>query len=265
MVIHMRIGVFDSGIGGMTVLKELIKAFPNDDYVYLGDTANVPYGTKSSKKIRELCESVAQSLKEKKLDVLIVACNTASAIALDIFKDVMEAVPVFGVVEPGVFAVMEEFKKLEYHKDRRILILGTTATIKSQIYSLEVRKHFTFNEISEQACPLAVPLIEEGWVHNPIALTILQEYVKPYVHDPVGGVALLACTHYPWAADVFQKALPGWHIVNSAKAVADFLSHQKFQIPSGKNLSIEWIFTDPEAVTEMALNDFRNLGIAIDL
>jgi glutamate racemase len=262
----MRIGVFDSGIGGMTVLKEFIKTYPQEDYIYLGDTANVPYGTKSSKKIRDLCFEMATQLKTKNLDFLIVACNTASAIALDVIKQVMGPVPVIGVVDAGVDSVVEQFQKLPYDQKRRILVLGTKATIKSQIYSQKIRKFISFNEISEQACPLVVPLIEEGWIHHPVALQIVQEYTKPYVTDAVPGIALLACTHYPWALSVFQQALPNWTIIDSAKAITNYIRHQNLQLTASKKLSLEWIFTDPEAVTAMALNDFKdNLGIIIDL
>lgn len=261
----MKIGVFDSGIGGMTVLKELIKTFPNENFVYYGDTANVPYGTKSSSQIRNLCQEAACSLKTKNLDVLVIACNTASAIALDVFKKILFPLPVFGVVEPGVSAVVEQFQKLPFDPQRRILILGTKATIKSQIYSLEIRKAIAFNQISEQSCPLAVPMIEEGWVNSPILLSTLQEYVKTYQHDKIPGIALLACTHYPWAMGAFQKVLPNWNIVDSAKAVAEFLLRQQLSLSQKNDLTVQWIFTDPEAVTPMALNDFQQMGLTIAL
>jgi glutamate racemase len=263
----MKIGVFDSGIGGMTVLKELIRTFPQAQYLYMGDTANVPYGTKSSEKIRSLCREATGALKNRNLDILVIACNTASSLALNIFKNEFSTIPVFGVVEPGVEAVVDSFNKLEYSQDRRVLILGTKATVNSMIYSREVRKHIIFNEISEQACPLAVPMIEEGWVNHPILLETINEYVKSYKADKVPGVALLACTHYPWAQSIFEKALPEWSIVNSAKAVADYISEQNLTFTNEKTgFEIEWIFTDPKAVTEVALNDFKDsLGIVIQL
>ncbi len=263
----MKIGVFDSGIGGMTVLKELIKAFPDSQYVYVGDTANVPYGTKSSEKIRELCREATTYLKKRDLDLLVVACNTASSLALNIFKNELHPVPVYGVVQPGVEAIVQSFSNLEYHQDRRLLILGTKATVNSQIYSREIRKHLQFNEISEQSCPLVVPMVEEGWVNHQVLVDTISEYVKPYVSDPVPGVALLACTHYPWAQHVFERCLPGWTIVNSAKAVVDFIRRENSKpINDKKKFEIEWIFTDPKAVTEVALNDFKeSLGIIIHL
>lgn len=263
----MKIGVFDSGIGGMTVLKELIKAFPNAQYVYVGDTANVPYGTKTPEKIRSLCREVTGHLKHRGLDILVVACNTASSLALNIFKNELSTIPVYGVVEPGVQAVVYAHNMQEDPQDRRVLILGTKATVNSQIYSREVRKHVLFNEISEQACPLVVPMIEEGWADHPILLETINEYVNHYKADQKPGVALLACTHYPWAQKVFEKALPGWIIVNSAKVVAEYIKDENLTFKNEKQgFEIEWIFTDPKAVTEVALNDFKDsLGIVIQL
>jgi glutamate racemase len=263
----MKIGVFDSGIGGMTVLKELIQTFPKAQYVYMGDTANVPYGTKSSEKIRELCREATGTLKNRDIDIMVIACNTASSLALNIFKNELAPIPVYGVVVPGVEALVHSFNELEYSQYRRVLILGTKATVNSRIYSREVRKHIIFNEISEQACPLAVPIIEEGWVGHPILLETLNEYVKQYKEDKIPGIALLACTHYPWAQPIFEKALPGWTIVNSAKAVARYIKDQNLTFQNEKSgLEVEWIFTDPKAVTEVALNDFKeSLGIVIQL
>jgi glutamate racemase len=261
----MKIGVFDSGIGGMTVLKELIKSFPDAQYVYVGDTANVPYGTKSSEKIRELCREAVRYFKRRDIDLLVVACNTASSLALNIFKNELHPVPVYGVVQPGVEAVIQSFSEMEYHQERRVLILGTRATVNSQIYSREIRKHIQFNEISEQACPLVVPMIEEGWVDHPILLETINEYVKAYKNDSIPGVALLACTHYPWGQKFFEEALPQWKIVNSAKVIADYIKRENLNFPQEKlGFEIEWIFTDPKAVTEVALNDFKeSLGIII--
>ncbi len=260
----MRIGVFDSGIGGMTVLKELIKAFPNAQYIYIGDTANVPYGTKSREKIRNLCRDIATTLKHRQLDLLVIACNTASSHALSIFKSLLP-IPVIGVVEPGVEAVVNTFQTLPYENDRRILILGTRATIASQVYSREIRKHIAFNEITEQACPLVVPMIEEGWTDHPILLDTINEYVSKYKKDKIPGIALLACTHYPWAQKVFEQALPNWSIVNSATVVAKSIKEQFSNVIYKKpTFDIEWVFTDPKAVTEVALNDFKeSFGIII--
>lgn len=263
----MKIGVFDSGIGGMTVLKELIRVFPDAQYVYVGDTANVPYGTKSPEKIRELCRESVVYLKKRGIDILVVACNTASSLALNIFKNELYPIPVYGVVTPGVEAVVRSFNELEFNQERRVLILGTRATVNSQIYSREVRKHIQFNEISEQACPLVVPIIEEGWVNHSILFEAINEYIKPYKDDAVPGVALLACTHYPWAQSIFEKALPGWTVVNSAKGIAEYIKNENLSfLNEKKGFEIEWIFTDPKAVTEVALNDFRDsLGIIIQL
>lgn len=263
----MKIGVFDSGIGGMTVLKQIIHDFPNHQYYYLGDTANVPYGSKSQQKIRSLCAENAEILKNQNLDLVVIACNTASALGLDIFKETLHPTQVIGVVEPGVEIVEKEFLKLPYEMSRRILILGTRATAQSGIYSRELRKRIQFNEISEQACPLVVPIIEEGWSLTSICSQVIFEYVKSYLNDPLPGVALLACTHYPWAQNIFEQQLMGWKVINSAQAVSEYLKHNNFiQDRSDEKFEITWNFTDPKAVTEVALNDFReSFGIVINI
>ncbi len=264
----MRIGIFDSGIGGLTVLKELMTQFPSNEYFYLGDTANVPYGTKSTEQIKTLSTSATQYFKDLKIDLLVVACNTASSLALSEIKSVIHPVPVIGVVEPGIEAVLEELSVKQFDPEIRILILGTKATVRSGIYGVELRKRLSFNTISEQNCALAVPLIEEGWIQNPVMELVLKEYVAPYVADKKPGIALLACTHYPWAQQCFQNTLPGWSIVNSAKAIARSIEEQFPQIKSNvsqqNNLRIHLKWTDPKSVSEFAINDFKG-SFGIDL
>lgn len=261
----MRIGVFDSGIGGMTVLKQLIQDYPQNSFFYLGDTANVPYGSKSKETIRKLCSQNAEILRNLQLDLVVIACNTASSLALDVFKDQLSPIPVVGVVEAGVVSVLDAFSHLEYQMERRVLILGTKATIQSRIYSTEIRKKLQFNEIIEQSCPLIVPIIEEGWVRHKVLKETIYEYIHSYLNDRHPGVALLACTHYPWAQPVFEEMLPGWKIVNSAKSVSQFLKNT-IATNSEAQLKVEWFFTDPKAVTDMAINDFRDsLGIVIKI
>jgi glutamate racemase len=264
----MRIGVFDSGIGGITVLSEIRKKLGFVDYVYLGDTAHLPYGTKSAAQVERLSIDCAKILKEKKVDALIVACNTASSLAIDVIRIAMSPIPVFGMVEPGVEAVLSVVAHIEKEKGPAapkppILILATRATVRSGAYGNALKKHLvphllTDQEsytVSEQACPLLVPMIEEGWVDHPILHETLAVYVDTYLSGPP-GVALLGCTHYPWIISAVQKSLPGWKVVDSAHAVASALERSEFKVAqpfaqSGGG-SIEWIFTDPEAVPAFA-------------
>lgn len=250
----MKIGVFDSGIGGITVLTELRARFPFEEYVYFGDTAHVPYGTKSPAQIRMLSADCCRVLKSKNIELLIVACNTASSLALPYIKEVMGAVPVFGMVAPGVEAVMDKISTKP--PKTSILILATRATVRSGAYAkaLLARLGENAGEIQEQECPLLVPMIEEGWTDHPILHQTIEEYVRPY--KGLKGVALLGCTHYPWIHAAFERALPGWVVINSAQAVTRLLASEKisdtFESLSGKKLEaskpIEWIFTDPDVV-----------------
>ncbi|OFZ71293.1 MAG: glutamate racemase [Bdellovibrionales bacterium RIFOXYD1_FULL_44_7] len=255
----MKIGVFDSGIGGITVLSELRKMYPGEEYVYFGDTAHVPYGTRSPAQIRQLSSDCARTLKSRKINALVVACNTASSLALEQIRDVMQDIPVFGVVEPGVEAALEASSFLPTGSP--ILVLATKATIKSGAYRNALKKCLSGahkNLVREQACPLLVPMIEEGWIDHPILDQVIDEYVKGHVQDQTTGVALLGCTHYPWILSAIQKALPKWVIVNSAQACAKMLQRSaigKKMIDAAvgarsgsEGKAVEWIFTDPDAV-----------------
>ena len=267
----IKIGVFDSGIGGITVLSELVRQFGSAHYVYLGDTAHVPYGPKSPEQIQKLSTDCAKILKKQGIQALIVACNTASSWALEAIQEVMDPIPVFGVVSPGVEAALsalapfkaqkaQSAQRLEPTQPHPVLVLATRATVRSQAYGSVLKKILNpFQDpqvekqfpVYEQPCPLLVPMIEEGWLDHPILNLTIQEYVKEYVSQYSTGVALLGCTHYPWIHAAFEKALPGWTVVNSAQAVAQHLkANPLFQGlgPSSRPAQVEWIFTDHQLV-----------------
>jgi glutamate racemase len=261
----MKIGVFDSGVGGITVLSELKKKLPPSvRFVYLGDTAHVPYGPKSSAQIQKLSVDAVEILKSKGIDVLVVACNTAASHAMPAIRAVMAPIPVFGVVEPGIQAALSALKELK--KGSPLLVLATRATVRSQAYSkalkkVRLRKSAPIS-IFEQACPLLVPIIEEGWLDHPVLHQTIAQYVKPFLKKKP-GVALLGCTHYPWIHSAFERALPGWTVVNSAWAVAQYLERSSWFKKKGKKVTskgkaIEWIFTDPEVVPEFARKWIKN-------
>ncbi len=260
----MKIAVFDSGIGGVTVLKELIQRFPSEDFFYFGDNANLPYGTKSPEQIKNLAISAAKYISGQKVDALVVACNTASCIAIEEIRKVMgDKTPVFSVVDAGVESVVQNFKKLK-STDKPILILGTRATVRSHTY-LELI-HGVLGEkvqVIERECPLLVPMIEESWIHHKILEQTVYEYLKAYEKLP-GGVALLACTHYPWIKTTFEKLLPSWQFFDSAVAMGEalskhFPSHQTKKtsnVPS----EVHWQFSDPESVPAFVFS--KELGSA---
>lgn len=257
----MKIGVFDSGIGGTTVLKELRSRFPNQDFLYFGDTAHVPYGTKSPAQIKLLAKNATAYLKSQGVDLLVVACNTASCVAMDEIREVMGLTPVFGVVEAGVATVIQAMNE---SPGLPVLILGTRATVRSHTYLNLIRSTlFTPVQVSEQECPLLVPMIEEGWVDHPILHQTVVEYVKPYCFGSP-GIALLACTHYPWIKAAFEKALPQWKVVDSAWAIGEALmrvvktqgADLPMKSPQGE---LKWHFTDPDSVPAFIFEEFGKI------
>ena len=208
------IGVFDSGFGGLTVLKALLELIPEADYLYFGDTARLPYGSKSVETVARYAVEAAHYLEGHGAQLLVIACNTATALALD--RIVAAAhVPVVGVVEPGAEAAAA------VSKNKKVVVVGTEATVSSHAYrrALEARGL----ETREKACPLLVPLVEEGWVEHPVtdqvAETYLAEAFADGFHD--ADALVLGCTHYPLLKTVLRKAAPDHvSIVDSAESTA---------------------------------------------
>jgi glutamate racemase len=206
------IGVFDSGIGGLTVLSALVKELPGEDTLYLGDTARVPYGTRSPETVLRYAQRVSNQLWHRGIKALVIACNTASTHALEQLKDVGHAagIPVFGVIEPGVFAACRATK------NQSVGILGTEATIRSERY-----QRLLANEglaVKAIACPLFVALAEEGWADDPVAATVAARYLSSLKGGP--DTVILGCTHYPLLRNAIGEALPGVTLVDSALATA---------------------------------------------
>jgi glutamate racemase len=212
----LPIGVFDSGVGGLTVLKALREALPHEDLVYLGDTARLPYGTKSPNSIaRYACQATAE-LQRSDIKLLVVACNTASAVALESLREQMHPLPVIGVVEPGATAAVEA------RPGGRHLVLATEATVRLGAYREAILAQDPGAEVSELACELLVSLAEEGWNHGPIAESIVRRYL-----DDVDAASrhpdsvILGCTHFPLLRDTFASVFDaGTSIVDSASTTA---------------------------------------------
>lgn len=277
----LRIGVFDSGVGGITVLQALqneaarmlpASSLNSIEFVYLGDTAHVPYGGRSPQQIRLLSQACARRLKKEKIHALVVACNTASSWAMPQIRKIMGKVPVLGVIEPGIKSSLEAVSKRSGSDVLPLLVLATRATVKSKSYLASFESEMKKNQslplhsiIEQQACPLLVPMIEEGWAENsnlrPLLKATIETYVRPFRERyPEGGVAVLGCTHYPWIKDLFQAELPNWDVIDSAQSVArqlfGFLDAQACSDSSAgvstNRFSIQWIFTDPDVVPEFA-------------
>lgn len=193
------IGVFDSGLGGLTILKTLRKSLPYEDLIYFGDTANVPYGSKSKEAVIHFSSVIGDFLLQKKVKMIVIACNTASALAIETLKANLP-IPILGVIEPGAQ------KAMELSQDKRIAILGTEATVKSKAYLNALQHYGTPTEVIQKACPLFVPLVEEDFENRPATELIAREYLIPIIDKKIKTV-VLGCTHYPLLKKLLGKIL----------------------------------------------------------
>lgn len=219
------IGVFDSGIGGLTVVKELMNILPNENIVYFGDTARVPYGNKSERTIKEYSIQNTKFLLSKNVKMIVIACNTSSAIALDEIKSITD-LPVTGVIKPG------SEKAVEVTKNKRVAIIGTIATILSRAYEMELKKLDQSIEVYGKACPLFVPIVEEGWANHKIAFLAAEEYLSELKKFSIDTL-ILGCTHYPLLKDTIQKVMGNnVQLIDSGVATA----HTVKKILEEKNL-----------------------------
>lgn len=212
----LPIGVFDSGVGGLTVVKALREALPHEDLIYLGDTARLPYGTKSPVSIaRYACQATAQ-LQRNGIKLLVVACNTASAVALDSLRDQMGPLPVIGVVEPGAAAAVAA------RPGGRHLVLATEATVRLGAYRRAILESDPQAEVYELACELLVSLAEEGWNDGVIAESIVHRYLEHFdFASRHPDSVILGCTHFPLLRETFAVVFdPGVAIVDSASTTA---------------------------------------------
>ncbi|MCK4256993.1 glutamate racemase [candidate division WOR-3 bacterium] len=207
------IGIFDSGIGGLTVAREIITTLPNEDVIYFGDTARVPYGSKSKETITRFSKEIVEFLLEKGVKLIVVACNTASSNALSELKSVYKNIPFVGVINPGV-------KKALSVANRVIGIIGTKATIGSGIYSTALGDRYM---VIQKACPLLVPIVEEDLVEKPFTEKIVEFYLHSLKRERVDTL-ILGCTHYPMLKSVIQNAMGSEvKLVDSAVEVARFV------------------------------------------
>jgi len=183
------IGIFDSGVGGLTVLKEVMKALPQEDTLYLGDTARVPYGTKSPETVTRYSMEIASFLVKRDIKLLIVACNTASAFSLEALKQHFD-IPIVGVIEPGAH------RAASTTKTGKVGIIGTEGTIRSSAYTKAIKRFNPDIEVITRACPLFVPLAEEGWTDNEVARLTAELYLGGLKNEGIDTL-VLGCTHYP--------------------------------------------------------------------
>lgn len=210
------VGIFDSGIGGLTVVKELEQILPNENLVYFGDTARVPYGSKSNETVIEYSKQDAKFLLNKNVKMIVVACNTASSVALNDLRKSFD-IPIVGMIEPGVKAAINKTK------NGKIGVIGTHATINNKAYSKELLKQNKKLKVFEKACPLFVPLAEEGMIDHPATKLIAEEYLSELKKKKVDTL-ILGCTHYPILSKVIQEVMGNDVVlIDSGKAASSIV------------------------------------------
>ena len=235
------IGIFDSGVGGLTVLREIIGALPQEDTIYFGDTARVPYGTKSPETVVRYSREITSFLVRRDIKLLVVACNTASAVALGGLKRDF-SIPVVGVIEPGAR------RAVEVTRSGRIGVIGTAGTIKSSAYTRAIKRLDPAAEVLTRACPLFVPLAEEGWTDNQVARLTAQSYLRE-LKDAGVDTLVLGCTHYPLLKPIIAETMGlGVTLVDSAeetaRTVAEILAKKKLLRPPAEHGNHHYYVSD---------------------
>ncbi|MBR5339128.1 MAG: glutamate racemase [Lachnospiraceae bacterium] len=193
------IAVFDSGLGGLTVFREILRQLPDENLIYFGDTARVPYGSKSRETIIHYTEQILNFLRTKEVKAIVVACNTVSAYALEELKDRVE-VPIIGVVKPGAYAAVKQTKT------RRIGVMGTEGTVRSGLYPTYIHEIDPSVLVFQKPCPLIVPLVEEGLWEDPLTTEAVRRYTRVFREEHIDTV-IMGCTHYPLVRDTIRKVL----------------------------------------------------------
>jgi glutamate racemase len=276
----LTIGVFDSGFGGLTVLRALLPLIPHAHYIYLGDTARLPYGSKSRETIARYAVSSSRFLLDQGADILVIACNTATALALPEIQAAAHPIPVFGVVQPGAEAALSASRNgandandKKRHPERsakrevegpavhtagapNVLVLATAATVQSHAY-LDALNALGL-PATEKACPLLVPLVEEGWIDHPVTAEVLRIYLlEALAEAPRATTLLLGCTHYPLLKPLIETTLHNlhhpMHIIDSAQATAHAVASHLPPSSPNQPTTIDFYATD-------SIEKFQHLG-----
>jgi len=238
------IGVFDSGIGGLTVVKRLASTLLNENIIYFGDTARVPYGSKSNSTVIEYSIQNTKFLLQKNIKALVVACNTASSIAIPDLKKMFD-IPIIGMIEPGSRMALSKTH------NKKIGVIGTRATIGNLAYSKEIKRMNKKAEVFEKPCPLFVPLAEEGWIKHRATYEIAEEYLKELREEEIDTL-VLGCTHYPILSEVIQKVIGSKvYLIDSGVASSELIKMEleKFDLLSDSKTtgSQEYYVSDIQA------------------
>ena len=244
------IGIFDSGLGGLTVCRAIETALPGEDLIYLGDTARVPYGVKSPETVTRYSQEICDFLLRKGVKAIVVACNTASALALPKLREWYQ-IPILGVLEPGVEAA------LQVSQTHQIGVIGTEGTIRSESYAQAIGRRSPEAKVLSRACPLFVPLVEEGWIDHEVTRRVGEIYLGAWRDEEVDTV-ILGCTHYPLLKELIQEILgPEVRLVDSAletaRALKALLESEGLTRPNGQSGSHDYFSTDaPDKMRSLA-------------
>lgn len=208
------IGIFDSGIGGLTIVKAVQKHLPKESIIYFGDTAHLPYGDKSPELIQKYAANIAYFLLQQKVKMIVIACNTASAVALEVVEKIAGNIPVVNVIAPAVKMA------LQHTVNYRIGVIGTKTTIQSRVYPAKIREQKPETYVTAKATPLLVPMIEEGWANSDISDEIIQAYLSETTFETIDTL-ILGCTHYPLIKPSIEKYFENKvNVIDSAEAVS---------------------------------------------
>lgn len=244
------IGIFDSGVGGLTVFSAIASLLPHESLLYLGDTARVPYGTKSHDTVERYARGCARLLLDRDIKLLVVACNTASAYAVHTLQRELP-IPVLGVIEPGARAAVKR------SATRRIGVIGTAGTVASRAYNRAITALASDAQIISKPCPLFVPLVEEGWTHGAVPRAVASEYLTELIQQQIDTL-VLGCTHYPLLAQTIQHAVgEAISLVDSAaetaEAVKGLLREEQLQAEAQPDLPHQFLVTDaPDLFAKVA-------------
>jgi glutamate racemase len=225
------IGVFDSGVGGLTVVRALMERLPFEDILYFGDTARVPYGIKSVETITGYARQITDFLLHRNVKLLIIACNTMAAVAYEAVAK-LSPVPVLDVIDAGAHVAASATRT------KAVGVIGTPATINSNAYARAIHNYDSEIRIFSQACPLFVPLVEEGWFDHPVTRLTIREYLKPVLAERIDTL-VLGCTHYPLLKPLLQETVgPEIRLVDSAEAMADITANLLTETGLGNPLRV---------------------------
>lgn len=251
------IAIFDSGMGGLTVLDRLQKKFPHESFVYLGDTARLPYGTKSPETVARYAAQMAGVLMKHNPKAMVIACNTASAVGMDAVRDVVGDIPVIGMIDPA------SAQAVRVTRNKHITVLGTHGTVRSGAYVRAISAVDAQITVQSLACPLLVPLAEEGWVDHLATRDILETYLAPFfVRGVVSDTVILGCTHFPVFLPMLQNMLPRVNFVHCGDAAADAMTNSGVLLNTQGKGEMSIFLTDPIPQFEKYVGTFLNASVA---